>query len=295
MQGWAKKIHPHLIVCSADYVGGLPAIQLSARLGIPYAYIMQANSESWWPSDLLRTSMNTAIDAAKGAIFFVSSRNRELFELQLGRSLHQAFTCHNPHGAEGLSPLPWPTSKIHDCASLRLACVGRLEPVAKGQDLILQALALPQWSARSWNLSFYGSGHGVEGVKAMAKMLGIDNRLSFIPAYNALVDVWLDRHALVLPSRYEGLPLALVEAMWLGRPALVTDVADSALLLRDGVDGFVAESPTVKHVAAALERLWEQRDHLAEMGVSASDRVRTYVPSDPVATTSEQILGLIEH
>jgi len=295
LQGWAKKIRPHLIVCSADCIGGLPGIQLSARLGIPYAYIMQANSESWWPADLDRVAMNTAIDAASGCFFFVSKRNRELLEFQLGRSLPESSVCHNPHGALGMPPLPWPNLKIHDSASLRLACIGRLEPVAKGQDLLLQALASAQWSERPWHLSFYGSGHGAEGVKAIARMLGIAHRLSFIPAYHTLEDVWLNHHALVLPSRYEGLPLALVEAMWLGRPAMVTDVADSALLLRDGVDGFVAESPTVKHVEAALERLWEQRNHLEAMGLSASIQVRKYVPSDPVASTSEQILRLIAH
>jgi hypothetical protein len=47
-----------------------------------------------------------------------------------------------------------------------------------------------------------------------------------------------------MASRFEGLPLALAEAMTLGRPAVVTYVSDCTILLRDGIDGFVAASPT---------------------------------------------------
>ena len=52
--------------------------------------------------------------------------------------------------------------------------------------------------------------------------------------------IWASHHALVLPSRSEGLPLVVVEAMLCGRPAIVTDVAGNAELIQDGVSGFVA-------------------------------------------------------
>ena len=47
---------------------------------------------------------------------------------------------------------------------------------------------------------------------------------------NDIRAIWEQNHLLVLPSRYEGLPLALVEAMWCGRPAVVTDVGGNAEL-----------------------------------------------------------------
>ncbi|MBC1262426.1 glycosyltransferase family 4 protein [Synechococcus sp. BSF8S] len=293
LQAWLKRLQPDLLVFSSDCLGGLAGIQLAGLMKIPYAYIMQANSESWWPDDARRSAMNEAIDAADGVVFFVGERNRDLFEFQLGRRLPRSVICRNPHGANGLEPLPWPDPVGTAPSTLRLAFVGRLEPIAKGQDLLFQALAQPQWRDRSWHLSLFGSGHGEAGVKAMATLLGINDRLSFVPAYNSLKEVWSEHHALVLPSRYEGLPLSLVEAMTLGRPAVVTNVADSAVLLRDGLDGFVAEAPTVEHVSEALERLWQHQAQLAELGQSAAERVKAFLPANPIAKASEQILSLV--
>ncbi|WP_152669558.1 glycosyltransferase family 4 protein [Synechococcus sp. GFB01] len=293
LEKWVAWLNPDLLVFSADGFGGLAGIKLAAKLQIPYAYIIQANSESWWPSDRQRDEMNAAIDAASGAFCFVGERNRDLLEIQLGRRIPEARIVRNPHGALGLKPITWPILSNDVAFKLRLAYVGRMEPIAKGQDLLLQALAMPQWRDRLWHLSLYGSGHGVEGLKAIADMLGIGARISILGSYSSLEQVWQSNHALVITSRYEGLPLALAEAMWLGRPAVVTDVADCALLIRDGVDGFVAEAPTVMHVSQALERLWNQRQHLEVMGRCAAQRVRTFLPADPVKAASEQILSLI--
>jgi glycosyltransferase involved in cell wall biosynthesis len=71
------------------------------------------------------------------------------------------------------------------------------------------------------------------------------DRLTFVPSYSSIRQVWGNAHVLVMASRLEGLPLALAEAMTLGSPAVVTDVADCAILLRDGIDRFVAAFPTV--------------------------------------------------
>ena len=78
--------------------------------------------------------------------------------------------------------------------------------------------------------------------------------------------IWKENHILVLPSRYEGLPLVLVEAMWCGRPAVVTDVGGNAELCRDRQTGFVAQSATLASVAEAMERAWEARSDLEADG-----------------------------
>lgn len=294
LEEWLHETAPDLLVISADCMVGLPGVQLAAKLAIPYAFIMQANSESWWPFDSQQVLMNAAIDQARGSICFVGERNRELFELQLGRRLPNSLIVRNPHAAIGLAPLHWPALTVADAASqpLRMAFVGRQEPIAKGQDIIFQVLAQPQWRERNWNLTLYGEGNGIHGVKAMADMLGIYERLVFLPSYSSIQELWAHKHILVLASRYEGLPLALAEAMTLGRPAVVTDVADCAILLRDGTDGFVAASPSVSAYREAMERMWERRSELPQLGVNAAQRARDFLPEDPVRSAAEAILAL---
>ena len=65
---------------------------------------------------------------------------------------------------------------------------------------------------------------------------------------------------LVLPSRYEGLPLALVESMWCSRPAVVTEVAGNTEVCVDNETGLVVPVPTVPLLADTLERAWERRE-----------------------------------
>jgi hypothetical protein len=55
------------------------------------------------------------------------------------------------------------------------------------------------------------------------------DRLTFVPFYSSIRQVWGNAHVLVMASRLEGLPLALAEALTLGSPAVVTDVADCAI------------------------------------------------------------------
>jgi hypothetical protein len=119
------------------------------------------------------------------------------------------------------------------------------------------------------------------------------DRLTFVPLYSSIRQVWGNAHVLVMASRLEGLPLALAEALTLGSPAVVTDVADCAILLRDGVDRFVAAASTVSAYAKSMERLWERRSELPQTGASPAQRARDFLPHDPIRTAAAAILAAI--
>ena len=99
---------------------------------------------------------------------------------------------------------------------------------------------------------------------------------------------------LVLPSRYEGLPLALVEAMWCGRPAVVTDVGGNAEVCSDGETGFLSVAPTVELLDEALERAWAQRDNWQAMGRVARARAEKLIPRAPVEEFCRQLMESLE-
>ena len=71
---------------------------------------------------------------------------------------------------------------------------------------------------------------------------------------------------LVLPSRAEGTPLSLLEAMAFGRPAVVTNVGGNADWVDHGQTGFVAAAPTVDLLAVALDACWAAHAHWRKMG-----------------------------
>ena len=113
----------------------------------------------------------------------------------------------------------------------------------------------------------------------MARHLGIE-QVTFMGHTDSIEDVWRTHHGLVLPSRAEGLPLALVEAMRCGRVPIVTDVGGNAEVVQEPETGFVAAGATVVHVADALERAWATREGWRSIGTAAAERVAALVSDD---------------
>jgi glycosyltransferase involved in cell wall biosynthesis len=101
--------------------------------------------------------------------------------------------------------------------------------------------------------------------------------------------IWEENHLLVLPSRYEGLPLALVEAMWCGRPAVVTDVGGNAEVCVDGETGFVAPAATLSSFSQAMQRAWDRRNEWPQLGHAARILVENQIPKDPIALFCERL------
>ena len=106
--------------------------------------------------------------------------------------------------------------------------------------------------------------------------------------------VWAAHHGLILPSRYEGLPLALVEAMLAGRVSIVTDVAGNRELVEDNITGFIAKGPTAAMLDEALERAWNNRHKWAQMGEAARGFALNHIPPDPIGTFANRLLAISE-
>jgi glycosyltransferase involved in cell wall biosynthesis len=91
-------------------------------------------------------------------------------------------------------------------------------------------------------------------VKLEARARGLSARCRFPGHVAGVAELLAASDLVLLPSRYEGLPNAVIEAMACAVPALVTPEANADALITDGVEGLVAASPAADDVARALER-----------------------------------------
>lgn len=276
---WLKRTAPDLVVVSQGGPWDGVAWMVACRqLGLPYCGIVHANSELWWPLDERLPQIREAFAGAK-RMFFVSHANRALAELQTGLRMTHSDVVANPCriSREKAERVPWPGSGDF----VELACVGRIAPKAKGQDILLQILAQPKWRSRSLRLNFYGTGPSEKSIARLAGSLDLPN-VRFHGHVSDLRQIWAANHLLALPSRFEGLPLAIIEAMLCGRPVITTDVAGNTELVRDECNGFVAAAPTVPLFEDAMERAWMRRDQWREMGARAFHDVLAAMPDDPI-------------
>lgn len=112
-------------------------------------------------------------------------------------------------------------------APLEIISVGLLDLLYKGQDLLIRSLAICRQEGLDFRLTFAGDGENRQRLLALAASLGIGDRVSITGALGGADQVrcWLARSDLfVLPSRAEGIPRALLEAMAAGLPAICSNV-----------------------------------------------------------------------
>ncbi len=198
------------------------------------------------------------------AMYFVSNRNREVAERQLAMKFSNANVISNPANLKSYKYCDWSME-----GGLSMAFVGRLNSTVKGIGVLLEILGQPKWRDRDWRLNIYGKGKDREYLLELTEHFGIQDRVIFKGFVNDVGEIWAKNHVLVLASTVEGTPLALIEAMLCGRAAVVSDVGGNAELVDDNISGFIAEAPSVRSFGNAMERMWQKRRELLDMGVSA--------------------------
>jgi glycosyltransferase involved in cell wall biosynthesis len=281
---------PNLIIFSEGYTyPPVELLELSVSRRIPFVTIANGNFEHSWPDDDGAERYRNAFSAALRC-YFVSNATLRLTEKQIGCQLPNAEVVWSQYNVDFNSSPSWPVDSPLD--KLLLACVGRLDPAAKGQDILLEALAGEVWRDRAWHLALYGDGSKRDSLQRLTARLGLSDRVTFA-GYSTVEKIWSTNHVLVMASRHEGLPLAMVEAMLCGRPVLATDVAGHSEIILDGVTGFLMGAPTVTNVKEGLEKLWASREALGQMGRAGAKRIREIAPADPIRLFSEKIERLI--
>jgi glycosyltransferase involved in cell wall biosynthesis len=257
--------------------------------GQRYVLIIQSVSEGDWPKDSELEDCRFIYQHAAAA-FFVSRANRDSTVFQIGLERDCFKVISNPCNVSREVPFSWPVNgETH-----QWAFVGRLEPEHKGIDLLLRAFARERWKERNVRINFYGKGLSEKSVKRMVQMLHLNGRVSFQGFVSSVEEIWRNNQLLLLPSRHEGMPLAVIEAMMCGRPCLVTNVSGNPEHVDDGVTGFIAAGATVDAVDAVLERAWLHRDQLKEMGRAAYNAIRQQIPAHPIQVFARELILLAQ-
>ena len=276
-----------IVISQGGNFDGLPLANVCRRMKRPYVLIAQKAGDMYWPTDDRLDRMRAVYTEALES-YFVSEHNRKLTEEQIGIELPNACVVRNPFLVPWHRRGDWP----EETNGVRLACVGRMYPSEKGQDLLLRVLARRKWRERPLSVTFFGSGVQRKAIEQMAKYHELTS-VSFAGFVNDVAAIWNDHHGLVLPSRCEGLPLVLVEAMLSGRVPIVTDAGGNRELLRDNVTGFLAPAPTEDSLDEAMERAWQRRHEWRAIGEAAADEIRTLVPPDPGQALAAKLLAVV--
>lgn len=286
-KAWLAKTKPNLLVLTDLLPRGLEWMRIAKETNVPYVLIGQLADETLWHSaEELQDTDQLYADAAK--IYVLSEENKKALTKQLATELPNIGTVYNPFQVDARKDFAYPA--LVD-GKVQVACVARLGIEHKRQDILLEILASSKWRDRPIHLNFYGKGVHEQSLKKLTNYYRLSN-VSFWGHVSNIHDIWSRNHAFVLPSRYEGVSLAMQEALISCRTCIVTQVGGVSQLIKNNETGFVAAAATTPLFEEAMERAWQRVEEWDKIGQAAGAYVRTILPSDPIDYFMQDILTL---
>ena len=273
-------IAPDLVFFNLAGLGDMnwcgPAGEACTARRTPYWLVLQHAHEDYHFADDDRTEAALALARGARRVLTVSRRNQHTLERALGTALASL-----EHAVNGVTRATLAAGEhtmrehpVHTKGPVRLLCLARFDPAYKGQDLLLEALAAPDWRSREWVLTLQGGGTHTRLLERLARSHGLDESHVVIKPHQSDVSAaFAAADLLVFPSRSEGSPFALVEGMAHGRPAVVTPVGGNDDLVIEGRTGWVASAVTVEALRNALSRAWVARAAWPVAGYAAREHV----------------------
>jgi glycosyltransferase involved in cell wall biosynthesis len=165
----------------------------------------------------------------------------------------------------------------------------------KGLDLLMEAWSglAPQYP--DWELKVFGAGPEEADLREQARTLGLDDTRIFQGKTSDIDGALSTASVYVLPSRQEGFPVAVMEAMAYGLPTAAFDCAPGIReLIEDEVaGGLVVTAGNVSGLAAALERLMKDRDLRVRLGEAGRQAVQRFSP-ESIVSSWEALFALLE-
>ena len=154
-----------------------------------------------------------------------------------------------------------------------IVALGNLYPV-KGHAHLIEALALIADRHPTVHVAIGGRGHLADSLIDRARGHGLQARVHLLGLRADVAAVLAAADIFALPSLSEGMPLALLEAMFASRPIVASDVGDVRIALDDGSAGALVPPGDEAALAAALDRLLANADEAHAFGDRAGRRAR---------------------
>ncbi|RPH78738.1 MAG: glycosyltransferase, partial [Planctomycetaceae bacterium] len=194
---------------------------------------------------------------------------------------------HIPNGIKICDPI----QKSHVASTRRLVWVGRLT-AQKGIDILFNALANVVTAGREFSLEIIGNGPDMALLLEQRRQLCLEKKVRFAGALakDSIRTKLADADVFILPSRYEGMSNAVLEAMEAGLPILLTRCGGIDTYIDDNI-GWICEPDDVNGLTAALLRmLATPADKLLAMGKQARLFVERNFQIEKISRQNENLL-----
>ena len=154
--------------------------------------------------------------------------------------------------------------------------VGRLEH-QKGFDILIGCWKVVAQDHPDWHLDIYGIGSRHDCLQAQIDKLGLSDKITLCGRSNNIMDLYPKYSMHVMTSRYEGLPMTLIEAQACGLPSVVTDFQFGASdIITDGYNGRIVPQGDNVALADAIGKMMSSESMRRAYGSNAVETAKAY-------------------
>ncbi|MEO7041263.1 MAG: glycosyltransferase family 4 protein, partial [Gemmatimonadaceae bacterium] len=200
--------------------------------------------------------------------------------------------------AERVTVIPNPITAVPSreantsCYDVDVVAIGRLSR-EKGFDLLLHAIATASRPGFPVTATIWGDGPERESLQEQARSLGVASQVTFPGRTRVPIAALRRGRIVVLPSRYEGFPNVLGEAMAAGCACIAFDSSSGPRLLIDhGVDGVLVPPEDSDALAAAISKAIADPERCERMGAKAAGIVNRYTMDSVMAQWNAVVMSV---
>lgn len=187
--------------------------------------------------------------------------------------------------------IEYPTH-INRIPSKKIISVGRLN-VQKGFDMLIDAWKMIVGKHTDWSLHIYGDGELRGELNQQIAQCGLNDTVFIHPPTSDIFSKYQEHEFYVMSSRYEGLPLALIEALSHGLPCISFNCpCGPSEIIKNGIDGYLIPTGNIEQLAQKIEYLIENETERLTMGKNARRNAIRYSENEIIDSWNELFLNL---
>lgn len=172
------------------------------------------------------------------------------------------------------NPLPFIPARISDLKTKRIIAIGR-HTYQKGFDILLEMWSKIEAKYPDWILTIFGDGTKRSKIEQKVDKLNLSTRIELHPPVSNVANEFFKSSIFALSSRYEGLPMVLLEAMVCGLPSVCFACKCGPRdVIENSENGFYVTQVNTEAFIERLEQLMNSEELRVKMGQLASEKIR---------------------
>ncbi|MFD1613941.1 glycosyltransferase family 4 protein [Gelatiniphilus marinus] len=192
------------------------------------------------------------------------------------------------------NPLPFSSEKKSDLNSKTVLAVGR-QSYQKGYDRLLKSWQIVNKKHPDWKLDIYGKFDEQLHLRENSQTLGISKSVTFYKPVKNIEDKYKEASIYVMPSRFEGFGMVLIEAMSYGLPCVSFNCPyGPSDIISQYKDGILVENGDIDEFAKSISQLIENESLRRELGKNAQVKATHYLPEKIMAKWDGLFKSLIQ-